>query len=33
VGTNFERKYARDGRPFNAAVLKKRDGGAFPALA
>jgi tRNA (guanine-N7-)-methyltransferase len=33
VGTNFERKYAREGRPFNAAVLKKRDGGAFPALA
>lgn len=24
VGTNFERKYRREGRPFNAMVLKKR---------
>lgn len=24
VGTNFERKYSREGRPFHAAVLKKR---------
>jgi tRNA (guanine-N7-)-methyltransferase len=24
VGTNFERKYRREGRPFNAAVLRKR---------
>jgi tRNA (guanine-N7-)-methyltransferase len=24
VGTNFERKYAREGRPFHAAVLRKR---------
>lgn len=24
VGTNFERKYQRDGRPFRAAVLRKR---------
>ncbi|MBL8747405.1 MAG: tRNA (guanosine(46)-N7)-methyltransferase TrmB [Phycisphaerae bacterium] len=24
VGTNFERKYAREGRPFHATVLKKR---------
>ncbi len=23
VGTNFERKYAREGRPFNAAILRK----------
>ncbi len=23
VGTNFERKYAREGRPFNAAALRK----------
>jgi tRNA (guanine-N7-)-methyltransferase len=23
VGTNFERKYAREGRPFNAAVLRR----------
>jgi len=25
VGTNFERKYAREGRPFHATVLKKRQ--------
>lgn len=25
VGTNFERKYRREGRPFHAAVLRKRD--------
>ncbi|MFN0132710.1 MAG: tRNA (guanosine(46)-N7)-methyltransferase TrmB [Phycisphaerales bacterium] len=24
VGTNFERKYRREGRPFNAATLRKR---------
>jgi tRNA (guanine-N7-)-methyltransferase len=24
VGTNFERKYRREGRPFNAAVLRRR---------
>lgn len=24
VGTNFERKYRREGRPFNAMILKKR---------
>lgn len=24
VGTNFERKYAREGRPFHATILKKR---------
>lgn len=24
VGTNFERKYAREGRPFHGAILKKR---------
>jgi tRNA (guanine-N7-)-methyltransferase len=24
VGTNFERKYAREGRPFNATILRKR---------
>lgn len=24
VGTNFERKYAREGRPFHATVLKRR---------
>jgi tRNA (guanine-N7-)-methyltransferase len=24
VGTNFERKYAREGRPFHSAVLRKR---------
>ena len=23
VGTNFERKYRREGRPFNACILKK----------
>lgn len=27
VGTNFERKYAREGRPFHAAVLRKPAGG------
>ncbi len=26
VGTNFERKYRREGRPFNAAILRKPDG-------
>jgi tRNA (guanine-N7-)-methyltransferase len=26
VGTNFERKYRVEGRPFNAAVLKKKAG-------
>lgn len=25
VGTNFERKYRREGRPFNAAILRKTD--------
>jgi tRNA G46 methylase TrmB len=30
VGTNFERKYRREGRPFHAAVLRKRE---VPALA
>jgi tRNA (guanine-N7-)-methyltransferase len=25
VGTNFERKYAREGRPFHATVLVRRD--------
>ncbi|MBX3359081.1 MAG: tRNA (guanosine(46)-N7)-methyltransferase TrmB [Phycisphaeraceae bacterium] len=25
VGTNFERKYRREGRPFNAVVLRKPD--------
>ncbi len=25
VGTNFERKYRREGRPFNAAVLRKLE--------
>ena len=25
VGTNFERKYAREGRPFHAAVLRKPE--------
>ena len=25
VGTNFERKYAREGRPFHAAVLVRRE--------
>jgi tRNA G46 methylase TrmB len=24
VGTNFERKYRREGRPFNAMILRKR---------
>ncbi|MFM9959591.1 MAG: tRNA (guanosine(46)-N7)-methyltransferase TrmB [Phycisphaerales bacterium] len=24
VGTNFERKYAREGRPFNATILRKQ---------
>lgn len=27
VGTNFERKYAREGRPFHAAILRKGGGG------
>lgn len=27
VGTNFERKYAREGRPFHAATLRKRLAG------
>jgi len=26
VGTNFERKYRREGRPFNAMVLRRRAG-------
>lgn len=26
VGTNFERKYAREGRPFHAMTLRRRDG-------
>lgn len=30
VGTNFERKYAREGRPFHATILKQRPGGAHP---
>ena len=30
VGTNFERKYRREGRPFNAVILKKLDSGAPP---
>jgi len=25
VGTNFERKYKREGRPFNATILRKAD--------
>jgi tRNA (guanine-N7-)-methyltransferase len=25
VGTNFERKYRREGRPFHAAVLRRAD--------
>ena len=25
VGTNFERKYRREGRPFNAMILRKRS--------
>lgn len=32
VGTNFERKYAREGRPFNAAVLRSRGGGSMPSV-
>lgn len=27
VGTNFERKYRREGRPFHACTLRKRGGG------
>jgi tRNA (guanine-N7-)-methyltransferase len=27
VGTNFERKYRRDGRPFHATVLRRREPG------
>jgi tRNA (guanine-N7-)-methyltransferase len=30
VGTNFERKYAREGRPFHAAVLVRADRPALP---
>jgi hypothetical protein len=25
VGTNFERKYQREGRPFHAVTLKRRE--------
>jgi tRNA (guanine-N7-)-methyltransferase len=30
VGTNFERKYRREGRPFHAAVLRKEGCAALP---
>lgn len=31
VGTNFERKYRREGRPFHAMTLRRRDAGASSA--
>lgn len=31
VGTNFERKYRREGRPFNSVILKKLHDGVPPA--
>ncbi len=30
VGTNFERKYRREGRPFHAAILRRREAGDAP---